>query len=444
MATAGIEVMSRADAAWLNTEAPTNHFVVTSLGLMSEPINPERFKTMLASRLEATPRLRQVVAQPPAPFLPQRWVPARDFDIDAHVQHVALPAPAGHAELEEFIGGLVGQGLDFDRPLWKMYLVDGPDHKGAIVTRFHHALGDGPAMVRMMLSLTDATREGWRHPAVAPRHVGQAGAPIANVRSAMRLATSVPLKVAAQGLAAAGTLAKLTMLDEDPPTSLRGPLGLIKRVAWTEPISIDIIRRTAKATGTTINDVVVSAIAGALGDWLRTNGEKTKGLRIRAMVPFSMRSSASSVSGNDFSLVFLDLPVGVVNPIERLMRVRVEMDRIKGSLEPQVGWLMVQSLGLLTPPLEKVVAKFYADKASVVITNVIGPDHPVYIAGSRLRAMTFWEPESGGLGIGVSIYSYAGKMIIGVVSDRNLVARPSVITAAFTSEFRKLVRAAGG
>ena len=144
------------------------------------------------------------------------------------------------------------------------------------------------------------------------------------------------------------------------------------------------------------------------------------------------------MSGNQFSLVFLELPVGVLDPLERLLRVKMEMDRIKGSLEPAVGWLLVVGLGFLPSVLEQLTSRFYADKASLVLTNVIGPQEPLYMAGSRIRQMTFWEPESGGLGVGVSIYSYAGKVTIGAISDRSLVGDPREITDGAAAAFAAL------
>ena len=139
------------------------------------------------------------------------------------------------------------------------------------------------------------------------------------------------------------------------------------------------------------------------------------------------------------SLVYLELPVGVWHPGESLMRVKIEMDRIKASMEPAVGWLLLRSLGLLPARLEHIASTFYADKASLVLTNVIGPAQRIYIAGSPMRQMTFWEPESGGLGVGISIYSYAGEVTIAVVSDRNLIAHPDQVIDGVAAAMSDLI-----
>jgi WS/DGAT/MGAT family acyltransferase len=222
----------------------------------------------------------------------------------------------------------------------------------------------------------------------------------------------------------------LTLLSPDLQTPLKGPLGRVKRVAWSEPIPLDRVKELARATGTTVNDVVVSAIVGALGDHLRAAGTPTDGLRVRAMVPVNLRDSSDREAfGNRFSLVFLELPVGVGHPRARLMRLKLEMDRIKASMEPAVGWLLLQSLGYLPPRLEAIAAGFYAEKASLVLTNVRGPATPLYLAGRRIREMAFWEPESGSLGVGISIFSYAGAVTVGVIADAHLLDQPARIAS---------------
>ncbi len=436
------EALSRADLAWLHAESPTNHFVVTSLALLDAPLDVDRLKVMLSRRITKHPRLRQVVRESRLPFDTPRWVPASDFDLDAHIHRVALPKPGGVAELAAFIGDLFGQPLDAGRPLWELHVVEGPGRGGALVGRFHHSLGDGQAMVRMLRTLTDDTPGGWNRRTRRPR--ARRPAP-ADGRSALARAIDAlpaPLDLVRTAADGAGTLARLTLLDPDPPTLLHRPLSLLKAVSWTAPLPLDDIKAVAHATDTTVNDVAVSVIAGGLGSYLRRAGVDTSGMRIRAMVPVNLRPpDDQGMTGNRFSLVYLELPVGVSDPRERLMRVKTEMDRIKSSLEPAAGWLLVQGLGFLPRDLEQLASRFYAAKASLVLTNVIGPPEPVYSAGTRIRQMTFWEPESGGLGVGVSIYSYAGSLTIGAVSDRNIVADPDVLTADFTAAFDALASA---
>ncbi len=440
--TIATEPLTRADAAWLHAEAPTNHFVVTSLAVLDQPVDVERIMTMLAHRLDAHPKLKQVVEETPVPGAVPHWKPALDFDLRAHVHHVALPPPAGRSELEEFTADLVGRPLDFGRPLWELFLVDGPGEGGAVVSRFHHSLGDGQAMVKMLLTLTDRTPGGWRRlPAEKrPQRHGPPGllALIGGAAAAAGQVLDAPQLVRG-ALGATGTIARLSLMDPDPETPLRGPLSMLKRVAWSRPLRLRDVKLVARRAGATINDVVVSSIAGSLGAYLAEEGVETAGLRIRAMVPVNLRPpDDTGMSENRWSLIYLELPVGVRDPWERLLRVRHEMLRIKQSDEPAVGWLLVRSMGLLPPQLEHVMANFYADKASVVLTNVMGPREPLYLAGARIREMTFWEPESGGLGVGISIFSYAGQLVVGVNSDAKLVAEPGRVTSGVETAFTEL------
>jgi WS/DGAT/MGAT family acyltransferase len=399
---------------------------------------------MLSHRLALHPRLRQVVADEPLPLGAARWVPATNFDLDAHIHRAALPAPAGKRELATFIGDLVGQPIDLSRPMWHLYAVEGPGSGGALVGRFHHSLGDGQAMVRMLLTLTDDTPGGWKKPLQRSRprrerHGERRPNPLSKLIGGLPRAPQLARDV----IGGAGTIARLTLMDGDWPTRLRGDLGLLKAVAWTEPISLQEVKRIAACSGTTVNDVVVSAIAGGLGAYLHAHRHDVTGMRIRAMVPVNLRSADDTgMSGNQFSLVYLELPVGIGDAWERLMRVKLEMDRIKSSYEPIAGWILVQGLGFLPPVLEHAMAGFYADKATLVLTNVIGPRQSLYMAGTPLRQMTFWEPQSGGLGVGISIYSYAGELTVGVGSDRNLIAKPEELTSEVMRALAELARQA--
>ena len=444
--------LSRADAAWLHMEEATNHFVVTSLVLLDEPLTLDRLREALRRKMPLLPRLGQRVVDATWPLAAPHWEDDPDFALDAHLHRVALPAPASREQLEELIGDLVGQPIDLQRPPWQTYLVEDYEGGGAVITRLHHCLGDGAALVQMQLDLTDARRDGWlKHPAHPVGHqAGDRFAVVGAAAGALRALVSDPGRAAGllrSAVSAAGTLARLSLLDPDPPSALHATPGVLKRTAWSDPLQLSMVRRIARATGSTVNDVIVSVVAGGLGAYLHGHSPGPRPSHIRAMVPVDLRPKESPVEpGNRFSLVLLDLPVGVHNALERLMRVKIEMDRIKSSLEAQVGWVLVTGLGLLPAALERPAAGFFADKATLVLTNVIGPRRRRYLAGSPIRSQTFWEPESGGLGLGVSIFSYAGEVIVGAVADANAVPQPRELIRGFERAFAQLsveVSAAG-
>jgi diacylglycerol O-acyltransferase / wax synthase len=434
------EPLSRADAAWLHMEAPTNHFVVTSLLLLEERLALARLREALRRKLPALPRLSQRVVEPGWPLAAPRWEADPTFELDAHLHRVALPGAAGRVELEALIGELIGQPLDLQRPPWQTYLVEEYGAGSAVITRLHHCLGDGTALVQMQLALTDARRDGWRSRPTAAGWNGEGGSVDGWARALSGLIGDSGRAVGAVRSAAMGaaTLLRLSLLDPDPPTQLRSAPGVLKRAAWSQPLRLRDVRRVARATGTTVNDVLASVVAGGLGAHLKAGGRPAP--RIRAMVPVDLRPRSGVVPamGNRFSLVLLELPIGVGHARERLMRVKVEMDRIKSSLEAQVGWVLVAGLGLLPSRLERPAAGFFSDKATLVLTNVIGPRAGRYLAGSRIRSQTFWEPESGGLSLGVSIFSYANEVVLGVVADDRSVPRPRELVEAFESAFAEL------
>lgn len=440
------EPLSRADAAWLHMDAPTNPFVVTSLLLLEERLELDRLREALRRRLPGLPRLSQRPVEPAWPLSAPRWERDPAFDLDAHLHRVALPGAGGREELEQLVGDLVGQPLDLRRPPWQSYLVDDYAGGSAVITRLHHCFGDGAALVQLQLALADTRRRGWlapAPPAAAPPHDPGAPAVLARAAGALRGALGHPgrpLGAVRSAVAGAGTLARLALLDPDPATALRTAPGVLKRAAWSDPIPLPAVRRVAHATGCTVNDVLVSVVAGGLQSHLAGLG--TPARQIRAMVPVDLRPRTGPVApGNRFSLVLLELPVGVRHPRERLMRVKIEMDRIKRSLEAQVGWALVAGLGLLPAALERPAAGFFADKATLVLTNVIGPRRRLYLAGAPIRSQTFWEPESGGLSLGVSIFSYAGEVILGVVADDRSLPRPRELVTAFDRAFEELAAA---
>lgn len=446
--TAMAESLSRADAAWLHMEEPTNHFVVTSLMLLEDRLELGRLREAIRRRLPALPRLSQRAVETGWLLAAPRWEADPNFELDAHLHRVALPGAGGRGELEALLGDLLGQPLDLQRPPWQTYLIEDYAGGSAVITRLHHCLGDGAALVQMQLALTDARRDGWRaHRPPAGRHLrhGLAGGVAALAAGGLRSLARDPgravgmLRSTARG---AGTLVRLSLLDADPPSVLRSPAGVLKRAAWSAPLPLPAVRRISKAAGATVNDALVSVVAGGLGTYLEGLGLPAP--RLHAMVPVDLRPRGGPVEpGNRFSLVLLELPVGIRHPRERLMRVKIEMDRIKSSLEAQVGWALVAGLGFLPPGLERPAAGFFADKATLVLTNVIGPRTRRYLAGSRIRSQTFWEPESGSLTLGVSIFSYANQVVLGVVADERSVPRPRDLVAAIERAFEELRRGVG-
>ena len=443
--------MSSVDAAWLGMEDPTNLMMVTGVLMLDGKVDPKRLRVLLDRRLAPFGRFHQKVVRPRRRAGLLHWQDDPKFDVDNHISHVALPAPGGERALREMVSELMSTPLDFSKPLWHVHVIDGYDHGSVVLARIHHSLADGIALVRVMLSLTDATPDA----KAARRRTasGHAGLPFDWLPAAVGRGVAAGQDLLANpdkltGLARLGAhgayrLGRLIMLPPDPPTAFKGELGRRKRAAWSDPLPLEDFKRIGKAFGATVNDVLVAATTGALRRYLAQRGEPTAGLSIRASVPVNLRPpDQAHRMGNSFGLVFLSLPVGVVDPVKRLRAIKREMDGLKRSPEALVAFGVLSVMGLAPVEVEQVGLRFFGSKATAVLTNVPGPREPLYLAGRKVERVMFWVPQSGRLGLGVSILSYAGGVMLGVASDEGLVPDPERIVAAFATEFAALRTAA--
>ncbi len=309
-----------------------------------------------------------------------------------------------------------------------------------MATTAGHSIADGIALVRVMLSLTDPTPSASprRHSTASSNHAG----PLDRLSSAAGGAAKL-LQNPGRVAEGAYRLGRLVLLPPDPPTPFKGELGRRKRAAWSNPVPLEDFKAIGKAYGATVNDVLVATATGALRRYLEKRGESIKRLAIRASVPVNLRPLEDGHNlGNSFGLVFLTLPVGIVDPVRRLRAIKKEMDELKRSPEALVAFGVLNLLGLAPVEVERLGLRFFGSKATAVLTNVPGPREPLYLAGRKLDRVMFWVPQSGRLGLGISILSYAGGVMLGVATDEGLVADPEKIVDAFEKEFRSLKTAA--
>jgi WS/DGAT/MGAT family acyltransferase len=204
-------------------------------------------------------------------------------------------------------------------------------------------------------------------------------------------------------------------------------------------VSLASIKRTGHATGTTVNDVLVSAVAGAVGAHLRERGDSLD--ELHALVPFNLRPLEEPLPrdlGNRFGLVLLSLPVGVADPLDRLRAVHEETQAIKSSHEGAIAYGIIGLMGRIPGPVEERLIDFFSAKGTMVLTNVPGPPRTVSFAGVPVRGVLVWAPCSGSVGMSVSIFSYAGKVAVGFLTDAGLVPEPQVLADRFGAELRSL------
>ncbi len=458
------ERISGVDTAWLRMEHPTNLMMIVGVMMFEQRVDVRVVKRILERRFLAFRRFRQRAAVDAAGAW---WEDAGDFDIDRHVHRVSLPRRAGKVELEALVSKLASTPLDFSRPLWEFHLVDNYLGGAALITRIHHCYADGIALIQVMLSLTHETAAGSLRlePLVADEPdrdeadfweqllkpvTGALGAAAGLGRSIVeqgrgladnpQVAVGAVQEAARKGIGFATEVGRLALMGNDAPTRFKGALGERKRVAWAEPLPLDEVKVVGKALGCSINDVLLSMAAGALRDYLMDKGDAVDGLEIRVIVPVNLRPAGKSRSlGNKFGLVFLDLPIGMAHPLERLYEVRRRMLALRGSYQPIIALGLLSAVGYGPRALQQQVTALLGNSASAVMTNVPGPQTPLYFAGKRIGELDFWVPQSGGIGMGVSILSYDGRIQFGVITDAGLVPDPDAIVGRFADEFNKLM-----
>jgi WS/DGAT/MGAT family acyltransferase len=348
--------------------------------------------------------------------------------------------------------------LDRSRALWEFHLVDGYGAGCAVVARMHHAIADGIALARVLFSLTDERRGGdGEGPGLAEaRSRGRLGGVLAPATSALSLGRTIAGTVLHESLEVAAhprhiaeiartagddalTLAKVLRAQPDTDTVLRGEAGIAERVAWADPLALEPIRDLAHAHGATINDVLVTAMTGALRDYLI--GRDSLVDEIHAIVPFNLRPLDEPLPrdlGNRFGLVTLPLPVGIPDRGERLQAVMRAMSRIKTSPEGPISYAVLSALGVTPAQVEAALVGVFSGVGSTVLTNVPGPRETVYLAGSPVEGVLVWAPVSGNLAMSVAIFSYAGSVSVGLMTDAGLVPDPETIVAGFARELGEL------
>jgi WS/DGAT/MGAT family acyltransferase len=447
--------MPSADVAWLRMDRPTNLMVINAILTFDEPLDWDRVEAIVEKRLIAPyARFSQRVVERGGARGGIYWEDHVEFDLSDHLEHVRLPAPGDRDALERLVGDLMSQPLARDKPLWTLYLIDGYGDGAALYARMHHCIADGIALARVLLSLTDSQPDAGIAP--AEREGGRRGGLLSSVAGAGRATAGALVhegfELMFHPAAELGNLASLAWTDSralahvflrpsDSSSALKGELGAARRVAWSEDLSLAEIKRIARGNGGTVNDVLVSAMTGALREYLAARGSVVD--EIRAFVPFNLRpldEPLPSSLGNRFGLVLLPLPVGAESAAERLSAVKRHMDEIKHSPEGAIAFGVLELMGRTPAQVEQAILDVFSAKGSAVITNVPGPREPVYLAGVPVSAVAVWAPTSGSVSMSVSIFSYAGRVTVGVMADAGLVPDPDALVDGFQAELEALAR----
>ncbi len=453
------ERMTRVDNAWLRMDSDVNLMMIVGVWLLQPALRYEQVCRRIEQRLLQYPRFRQKVVRD---VLGASWVEDEDFDISRHVLCESLPRQRGRSEraaLQARCGELAMTRLDPARPLWQFHLVEHYEGGSAIMVRIHHCVGDGISLTSVVLSITDggALPPQRNHDAehdddwltttlirpltdLAVKAIDLSGQSVSRSMDLAAHPQAGTRELARTGLRVAADLAALARMEDDSPTRLKGRPGGRKIVAWGEPIALDVVKSIGKALGASINDVLLACVAGAIGDYLREIGDDPAGKGIRVMVPVNLRPlDQAHMLGNRFGLAPLLLPIGIDNPIERVVAVRARMSQLKGSYQPLLAFGVLAVAGLLNKAGQDALLNLFAKKATAVMTNVPGPTQLLEFCGSTLRQSIFWVPQTGDVAVGVSIFSYAGGVQFALITDTALCPQPQKIIDRFAPELDKLL-----
>jgi WS/DGAT/MGAT family acyltransferase len=455
--------LSAVDASFLAQESESAHMHVGAVTLFEGPPPAyEDFVDQIRGRLHHVPRYRQKLAIPPMETGRPLWVDDTSFNLEYHVRHTALPKPGSEEQLRALAARIHSQRLDRSKPLWEIWLVQGlEDNRFALIFKTHHALVDGVAGVDLATVLLDLTPV----PAPAARQdepwvPRREPSPVDLAARGVRGLVSAPLKLATRAAVAAtrpnetfeatrvameglGEVAWAT-LNPAPPTPLNVEIGPHRRLVFVRN-DLEDFKRVKDAFGTTVNDVVLATVAGALSRWLRSRGVRTEGLELRALVPVSIRTEDQHQQlGNRIAAMRGPLPVYVEDPVARLRVVKQAMDGLKDSKQA-VGAEVLAAAQNFAPPTVLAQASrlnFSTRLFNLLVTNVPGPQFPLYLLGRQMLDLfpVAFLPKHHALA--VAIMSYNGRMDFGLLGDYDALPDLELIGDAVQESLRELLDAA--
>lgn len=402
--------MTRKDYAWLRMDTAKNLMVINCVLLFEGSLDFSQLSSIVAERIVHFPRFtRRAVARLAGPY----WEDAPGFDVWSHLTLVPSHEVLDEQALQDLISNIANRPLDRTRPLWHMTVIDKVNDGYAILFRLHHSITDGLGLVHVLEHLTDdsAQHDEARLCKSRPSHGATASGSSARRDNFMKFLAHIT---------------RLTFLPGDLSTGLKRRLSGTKKLVWLPAVPFESMARIAKNMGVSVNDVWLSAVTGALRQYLVRQGECVDAKKtLRAAVTFNMRESAHAFRlGNEFTLVALDLPSNEQSLPARLRAVNQRMNAIKGSYQPDATLTFLSLVGHLPRMLQRIAIELFTSKASVIVTNLAGPRACRYLNGARLDAFHCWVPQSGSLGVGFSLMTYAGKVRIGLYVDDQVVPDP--------------------
>jgi diacylglycerol O-acyltransferase len=441
-----IDRMNPMDAWFLYAEDDgVNHMHILSFIFLEGPPPPyEELLELIRSKLPLLPRYRQVIRTMPLQVGRPIWVDDANFGLEYHVRQTALPQPGDEAALERLVSRVMSQRLDRSRPLWELWSVEGlADGRWVLISKLHHAMVDGVSgadMISIMLDKAphpEATEPVAWKPAPGPTDLELLGDAAGGVvRSPGKLLRGVVAAARGPVESAQTALAGLALgqraAQGGSASSLNGPIGPSRRYTWTS-YALEDVKRVRRAVGGTLNDVVVATATRGFRDLLLSRGEPLDGRTVRVIIPIALHARdarGTAVAGgfyeNRITGVIADLPVGVEDPLERARLIREQLTMLKASKQGAAGDAITKLAGFAPATFlalgQRAAAQMHQSRVNSVVSNVPGPQVPLYAVGRRVLA-AYPSPPIFPVGarVGVAVFSYDGNLHFGVIADYSTV-----------------------
>jgi diacylglycerol O-acyltransferase / wax synthase len=415
------EHLSREDAARWYMGTPKNPMVIGALLLFDHRLALEALEEVVRDKLVPHRRFRQHVLAPKHRFGKPIWRDDVAFEIREHVRRLTPPETVDTAALIRLASDRMSAPLPPGRSPWSLELVDLTPDGSALIVRFHHCIADGRALVSLLEELADGNGRAREGSSPGPGAVG----PDRRGRLLRRLAG----------------LFRFLTLSDDPDSFLHRPLGGLKRVAWSESIPLDAVKSIARARGYHVADVLLAGVTGALARYERDHGQAPRS--IRALLPVAAPSESSHDGlGNHYASVFIRLPIAATDPRARLEVIARDMVAVRNGGELRMAIGLMRLAGAAAPAIALWAVRWWARRASLVVSSLAGPTVPVQLAGRRVRSIVVWAPAAASVGLSVTFFGYAGALRMGVLADSAVIERPEELVAAFRDAIDELDRGA--
>jgi WS/DGAT/MGAT family acyltransferase len=425
------------------------------------PRRTDAVRATIEDRLHLVPKLRRRVRFMTFGMAAPLWVDDPAFAIANHVRETTLPSPGTEASLRDLCAELMSRPLRRDRPLWEIWLIDGlEDGRVAMLEKLHHSMADGLAGVELVTVLFDLDRHPTRsEPSPDPWIPTPPPRQRSVVAHDLGRCATIPLRVATSGLGAlrrpvsagrdvshyAEALRKLfTWQSVAPSLSLNGPVGQRRQVAFVRQPLLEL-RGVVEQFGVTINDLLLTAVAGGVGCLLSARGEETEGRTVQVLVPVGAGHHGDHQLGNAVSAMLVRLPIGALDPVERLRSVSRAQASAKQNDQALAADLLLELLEPLPQPALATVARLVHRQPffNLVVTDVPGPGLPLYVLGARMLEAFPLVPIAGNLSVGVAALSYDGQLTVGLLADPTACADLDVFADGIGRTFAALVAAEG-